>query len=112
MTEALRAPDSEAAATIAVYWRLIARFAGDVAITFKSTGGVTLAGGILPRIVDLVDEAVFRAAFEAKAPVANLARRIPTRLIVQADSVLGGMAAIAVDPNRYALDYDSRQWST
>ena len=112
VTEALHSPDSEAAATIAVYWQLIARFAGDVAITFKSTGGVTLAGGILPRIVDLVDEAAFRAAFEAKAPVAGLAKRIPTRLIVQADSVLGGMAAIAVDPNRYALDYDGRQWAT
>ena len=112
VTEALHSPGSEAAATVAVYWRLIARFAGDVAITFKSTGGVTLAGGILPRIVDLVDEAAFRAAFEAKAPVAELAKRIPTRLIVQSDSVLGGMAAIAVDPNRYALDYDSRQWST
>lgn len=110
VSTALNARDSEAAATIAVYWRLIARFAGDIAITFKSTGGVTLAGGILPRIVDLVDAAAFRAAFEAKAPVAGLARQIPTRLIVQPDSVLGGMAAIAADPDRYALDFPGRQW--
>ena len=107
---ALDAPDSEAARTIAVYWKLIGRFAGDVAITFKSTGGVTLAGGILPRIVDLVDAVAFRTAFEAKAPVAGLARLIPTRLIVRPDSVLGGMAAIAADPSRYALDYAARQW--
>ena len=110
VSTALQAPDSEAAATVAVYWRLIGRFAGDIAITFKSTGGVTLAGGILPRIVDLVDPAAFRDAFEAKAPVSGLARRIPTRLIVQADSVLGGMAAVAAHPARYALDYASRRW--
>ncbi len=110
VTTALSSRDSEAAASVAAYWKLIGRFAGDIAITFKSTGGVTLAGGILPRIVDLVDVAVFRQAFEAKAPVAALARLIPTRLIVRTDSVLGGMAAIATEPGRYAIDYDSRQW--
>ena len=109
---AMEARDSEAAATIAAYWKLIARFAGDIAITFKATGGVTLAGGILPRIIDLVDPTTFRAAFEAKAPVAGLARQIPTQLIVQTDSVLGGMAAIAAEPARYALDYATRQWRT
>lgn len=110
VSTALESPDSEAAATIGVYWRLIGRFAGDMAITFKATGGVTLAGGILPRIFSLVDQAAFRAAFEAKAPVAPLARHIPTRLIVQPDSVLGGMAAIASDPSRYDLDFPARQW--
>ena len=104
------APTGQEAATVAAYWRLIGRFAGDMAITFKATGGVTLAGGVLPRIVGLVDPAAFRAAFEAKAPVAALARRISTRLIVQADSVLGGMAALAADPERYVLDYTARGW--
>ncbi|WP_237479106.1 glucokinase [Lichenibacterium dinghuense] len=107
---ALEAPDGPEADTVRHYWRLVARFAGDVAITLKATGGVTLAGGILPRIVDLLDEDAFRAAFERKAPVADLARRIPTRLIVQADSVLGGMAALATEPDRYALDYAARGW--
>ena len=112
VSTAIAAPDSEAAATVALYWTLVGRFAGDIAITFKATGGVTLAGGILPRIADLVDPIAFRAAFEAKAPVAGLARRIPTRLIVHSDSVLGGMAALAADPSRYLLDYAGRQWRT
>ncbi len=73
-------------------------------------GGVTLAGGVLPRIIDLLDEAEFRAAFEAKAPVDALARAIPTRLVMQADSVLVGMAAIAAAPERYAIDYAGRSW--
>ena len=107
---ALAGGGSEEAATVAAYWRLVGRFAGDIAITFKATGGVTLAGGILPRIVGLVDAEAFRAAFDAKAPVAGLAQRIPTRLIVQPDAVLDGMAAIATEPSRYALDYPARLW--
>lgn len=110
VSAAVAQPDSEAGATIAAYWALIGRFAGDIAITFKATGGVTLAGGILPRIIDLVDADAFRSAFEAKAPVSGLARLIPTRLIVETDSVLGGMAAIATDPSRYDLDFIARQW--
>ncbi len=107
---ALEAPDGPEADTVRHYWALVARFAGDMAITFKATGGVTLAGGILPRIVDLLDADAFRAAFEGKAPVAGLARRVGTRLIVHADSVLGGMAALAMDPERFALDYAARAW--
>jgi glucokinase len=108
---ALEAPDGPEGDTVRHYWRLVARFAGDIALTLKATGGVTLAGGILPRIVDLLDPAAFRVAFESKAPVAGLARRIPTRLIVQSDSVLGGMAALATDPDRFALDYAARGWT-
>ena len=102
--------ESEEAATLRTYWRLVGRFAGDIAITFKATGGVTLAGGILPRVPDLLDAAEFRQAFEAKVPVEELARRIPTRLIMHGESVLDGMGAIAARPDAYAIDYDRRAW--
>ena len=88
----------------------VARFAGDMAVTFVATGGVTLAGGVLPRIVDFLDDSAFRAAFEAKAPVDALARSIPTRLITRSDAVLAGMAAIAAAPDRYGIDYAARGW--
>src|SRR5271166_113949 len=100
----------DAAASLALYWRIVARFAGDMGVTFVATGGLTLAGGVLPRVVDFLDEAVFRQAFEAKAPVDALARRIPTRLVLQSDAVLVGMAAIAAAPGRYAIDYAARKW--
>ena len=83
-----------------------------MAVTFVATGGVTLSGGVLPRIVDFLDEAAFRAAFEAKAPVDALAGAIPTRLIMRADAVLVGMAAIAAAPDRYGVDYSSRAGSS
>ena len=108
--KALVDPASDEAATIAQYWRLVARFAGDIAITFKATGGVTLSGGILPRIVDRLDDADFRASFEAKTPVDALAKRVGTVLIVRDDVVLEGMAAIATFPDGYALDYGRIAW--
>lgn len=101
---------SAEAQTIAAYWRLVGRFAGDIAITYKSTGGVTMSGGILPRIASLLDHAAFREAFEAKMPVHALAGRIATDLVIRDDTVLDGMAAIATFPDSYALDYDRLAW--
>ena len=108
---ALADPHSEAAEGVRLYWRIVGRLAGDAAIAFVARGGVTLAGGVLPRILDLLDETEFRKAFEDKAPVDGLARAIPTRIVVQADSVLIGMAAIAAEPGRYAIDYEGRAWA-
>ncbi len=107
---ALADPKGEAAESLKLYWRIVARFAGDMAVTFVATGGVTLAGGVLPRVVDFLDDAAFRGAFEAKAPVDALARSIATRLIVHSDAVLAGMAAIAAAPDRYGVDYSARKW--
>jgi glucokinase len=98
------------AASLRLFWRIVARFSGDMGIAFVATGGVTLAGGVLPRIVDFLDDVTFRRAFEAKAPVDGLARRIPTRLVTRADSVLVGMAAIAAAPHLYAIDVIGRAW--
>jgi glucokinase len=107
---ALADRNGEVADSVRLYWRIMARFAGDMAVTFVATGGVTLSGGVLPRVVDFLDDVAFRASFEAKAPVDALARRIPTRLIVRSDAVLAGMAAIAAAPDRYGIDYSSRAW--
>jgi glucokinase len=103
-------PDGEEAKTVQLFWHLIARFAGDMALVFLAKGGVTLAGGILPKIVDFLQEDAFRAAFENKAPYAGLMQQIATRLITTPDSVLDGMAAIAAAPDRYILDAVHRAW--
>jgi glucokinase len=109
-TAALARPNGEEAASLRLYWHIVARFAGDMAVTFVATGGLTLSGGVLPRVVDFLDEDAFREVFENKAPVDGLAKRIPTRLVTREDAVLVGMAAIASTPHRYGVDYTSRAW--
>ena len=107
---ALADREGDAAQSLKLYWSIVARFAGDMAVTFVATGGVTLSGGVLPRVVDFLDDAAFRKAFEDKAPVDGLAKSIPSRLVVHSDAVLVGMAAVAASPDRYAVDYAGRGW--
>ncbi len=100
----------EEAMTIKLFWRLVARFAGDMTMALLATGGVTFSGGVLPRIVDFIDPVVFRARYEDKAPFGELLREVGTRIIVADDAVLSGLAAIAAHPDRYALDWSRRAW--
>ncbi|MDF2120020.1 glucokinase [Roseiarcaceae bacterium H3SJ34-1] len=102
--------NSAAAATLRLFWRLVARFAGDMALTFLARGGVTLAGGVLPKITDFLDEAVFRAIFEAKAPMQPLLQAMPVRILMEEHAVARGMAAIAANPDAYSIDYAARCW--
>ena len=102
--------DGEEARSVKLFSLLLARFAGDMALALMATGGVTFSGGILPRILDLIDPQKFRAHFEDKAPHGTLMRGIGTRLIVHEDNVLFGMGAIAAEPERYAIDYARRAW--
>lgn len=96
--------------TARLFWRLVARFAGDLALVYAARGGVTLAGGVLPRLVGLLDDAAFRRAFEAKAPMTGLMQAMPTRLLTRPEAVLAGLAAIATDPDHFVIDYAARAW--
>ena len=107
---ALKDKTGAEADTVRLFWRLVARFAGDMALGSLARGGVTLSGGILPRIIELLDEQTFRATFEAKAPMDGLLRQIATSVLVAPDAVLAGMAAVAANPNAYILEYASRAW--
>jgi glucokinase len=90
-----RAGGSEARATVALFVRLLARFAGDVALTFKAEGGVYLAGGVVLALRGLLDEALFRRAFEAHAPHEAWLARVPAALITCEEPGLIGCAAFA-----------------
>ncbi len=103
-------PHGEEAETTRFFWRLAARFASDMTLALLATGGVTFSGGVLPRIIGLLDPAVFRARFEDKAPFGDLLRHVGTRVIITDDAVLSGLGAIAAEPNRYVLDYARRAW--
>ena len=105
--EALASPQSEAAETVRLFLGLLGRFAGDLAITFRAEGGVFIAGGIVPRLLPLLDPQAFRMNFEAKAPVASLAAKCPTAVIM-AEAALIGMAAFGADPERFLIAPDQR----
>lgn len=107
---AMQAPNGEEAESARMFWRLAARFAGDVTLAFLARGGVFLAGGMLPRMVDFLTDPGFREIFEHKAPYEALMREIPVHLVMNAGVVLAGMADVARAPDRYAIDYVARAW--
>lgn len=91
------ARDGEPAAreTVRLFLTMLARFAGDMALVFGARGGVYLCGGVTPRLLPLIDEAAFRAAFEAKAPHDGLMREISTIVVTSPVAGLIGCAAAA-----------------
>jgi glucokinase len=107
---AINNPKGEEAETVRLFWRLVARYASDVALTFVGTGGLFLAGGILPRLVSLLDDVEFRSVFDNKAPYCEIVSRIPVNLITEPALAIYGMANIARHPERYAIDYVERAW--
>ena len=90
------AGDAMAGATIKLFVRLLGRFAGDVALTFKALGGVYIAGGVTGKLGPLFDEGIFRTAFEAHPPYADLLKTLPTYLITVAHPGLIGCGALAM----------------
>ena len=64
-----------------LFVRLLGRFAGDLALTFKAAGGVYVTGGVAHALGPLLDDPAFRAAFEAHPPYEALLKNIPSLLI-------------------------------
>jgi len=87
------APPAQQAARLFV--RMLGRFAGNLALTFKAVGGVYVAGGVASRLGPLFDDEAFRAAFEAHPPQEKLLRTIPTFLMSRTEPGLLGCAALA-----------------
>lgn len=95
ITKAAMEGEAEAAATAALFLAMLARFAGDMALTFGAKGGVYLCGGVAPHLLPILDAAAFRAAFEAKAPHDGLMRATATVVVTSPVAGLVGCAAMA-----------------
>lgn len=107
---ALAGSDPRATQAVRLWLDYLARFSRDMALAFLATGGVYLAGGILPRLARLIDGPAFRAAFEAHPTHRALLESIPVRLIVADEPALIGLAAFATAPDRYGVDRAARLW--
>jgi glucokinase len=90
-----RRGDAAAQTVTRLFVRLLGRFAGDMTLAFKALGGVYIAGSIVGGLGPLLDEAEFRAAFEAHPPHESLLRAAPTFLITSDQPGLIGCAALA-----------------
>ncbi len=92
---AAAAGEADAQATVALFARLLGRFAGDIALSFKAFGGLFIAGGVAAKLAHSIDGAIFREAFVAHPPHRHLLEATPTFLVTQDEPGLFGCAAYA-----------------
>jgi glucokinase len=67
--------------TLQMFFAMLGTVAGDVALTTGARGGVYIAGGIVPRLLDALAKSEFRARFEAKGRYRDYMAAIPTYVI-------------------------------
>jgi len=71
---------------------MLGAFAGNLALTGLTTGGMFLGGGICPQILPKLQEGLFMDAFTQKGRFKELLLRIPVRVILDDRAALLGAA--------------------
>ena len=82
--------------TLDLFCAMLGGFAGSVALTLGSRGGVFIGGGIVPRLGERFFQSEFRRRFEAKGRFQPFLAAIPTALITDTLAALSG-AALALE---------------
>ena len=89
----LDGPDSKGCRqTVDSFLDILASVCGDLALYHGATSGMSIAGGIVPRLIPVMDAVRFRARMEAKAPLQSMVAAIPSRVITYPYAALMGAA--------------------
>ena len=78
---ALEGSCAAARRSLEIFCQVMGSFAGNLALNLACTGGVYIAGGIVPRFVDFFQSSEFRSCFEDKGRFKDYLASIPTFLI-------------------------------
>jgi glucokinase len=85
--------DSLCRAALDLFVSIYGSEAGNLALQYRATGGVFLAGGIAPKILPALRRKTFLEAFRRKPPMEDLLARIPLRVVLDPRLGLYGAAA-------------------
>ncbi|KQT83194.1 glucokinase [Aurantimonas sp. Leaf443] len=111
ITEAASAlSDATAQEAVSLFATYLGRMAGDIALLFMARGGVYIGGGIVQRMLPLIEASALRAAFEDKAPHSALLKEIPLFVVTEPLAALAGLATFARTPRFFGLETSGRRW--
>jgi glucokinase len=82
-------------AALEMFCAFLGTIAGDMALAYGARGGVFIAGGIVPRILEFLERSEFRARFAAKGRMRAYLEQIPTSVIIHSDATFVGLQALA-----------------
>jgi glucokinase len=86
-------PDALCAAALRAFVSVLGAESGNLALKVLATGGVFIGGGIAPRILPMLEDGNFIAAFRRKGRFAELLSRVPIHVIMVDDAALIGAAS-------------------
>ncbi len=75
--------------------RIYGAVTGNLALSYLSTGGVYVAGGIAPKIIDALERGAFISAFNRNTAMSALLERIPVSVAMCSDLCLRGARRLA-----------------
>ncbi|VAV91033.1 Glucokinase [hydrothermal vent metagenome] len=85
---------------VQMFCDILGSFAGNAAVTTGARGGVFLAGGILPKMTDILLQSQFLARFCSKGPQQNYLADVPVCLLLSENTALIGAAHLMRDELR------------
>lgn len=83
--------------TVRIMTGWLGGFVGDVALIAGASGGVYLAGGVLPRWGALFDTTLFMRRFTAKGVHRDLMLRTPVHLIIETQTAFKGLITLLAE---------------
>jgi glucokinase len=91
-----RAQRGEQAAREAVahFFAFLGTVASDLALTIGARGGIYIAGGIVPRFVEIIKKSKFRERFEAKGRYRKYMEEIPTYVLTDETPAFRGLRRV------------------
>ena len=92
-----------AAEALNTFCAFLGSFAGNVALTFGAQGGVYIAGGIAPRVVNFIRRSQFRARFEAKGRFRDYLKPIPVYVITHPAAAFIGLKSLLAHESSLSL---------
>lgn len=79
------------------FFGILGSVAGDLALAVGAEGGVYIAGGIVPQMLDEIRASDFRARFESKGRFSQYVANMPTLVVTEPSPGLIGCAALFSD---------------
>jgi glucokinase len=77
-----------------MFFAMLGTVAGNLALTTGARGGVYIAGGIVPQVLDAFSKSDFRERFEAKGRYREYLAAIPTYVITSAQPAFQGLRSL------------------
>ena len=102
--------DGPPAEAVRLFLSLLARHAGNLALTTLAMGGVYLAGGMVARTLPFMDKAAFRQVFEAKDPYEPILRQIGIAALPDSAPAFEGLIHYLRNPERFEMHVAMRQF--